>query len=84
MYCVTNNNKTIEVGLCFRRSQGGLIQIYMPKGIGDYNYNMGVVDIVDMRRLHCNSNIMGLHWWWFKFFIYLPLELLMTWYFTTS
>ena len=32
---------------------------------------MGGVDLADMRRLNCNSTIMGLHRWWLKLFFYL-------------
>ena len=32
---------------------------------------MGGVDLADMRRLHCNSTIMGQHRWWLKLFFYL-------------
>ena len=32
---------------------------------------MGGVDVADMRRLHCNSTIMGQNRWWLKLFFYL-------------
>ena len=32
---------------------------------------MGGVNLADMRRLHCNSTILGKHRWWLKFFFYL-------------
>ena len=32
---------------------------------------MGGVDLADMRRLHCNSTIMGQNRWWLKLFFYL-------------
>jgi hypothetical protein len=32
---------------------------------------MGGVDLADMRRLHCNSTIMGQKRWWLKLFFYL-------------
>ena len=32
---------------------------------------MGGVDLADMRRLHCNSTVMGLNRWWMKIFFYL-------------
>ena len=55
------------------------------KFIGDYNDNMGLVDLADTRSLYCNSTIIGPHWWWMKlFFIYLTLEFLMPWYFKMS
>ena len=70
MYCLTNRTAANESGPSFSRSQGGLIQIYRPKVIGDYNENMGGVDLAGMRRLHCNSTVMGLHRWWLKFFLF--------------
>ena len=42
-----------------------------PKMIADYNKYMGGVDLADMRRLHCNSTIMGQNRWWLKLFFYL-------------
>ena len=36
-----------------------------------YNTYMGGVDVADMRRLHCNSTIMGQNRWWLKLFFYL-------------
>lgn len=32
---------------------------------------MGGVDLADMRRLHCNSTVMGQNRWWLKLFFYL-------------
>ena len=32
---------------------------------------MGGVDVADMRRLHCNSTVMGQNRWWLKLFFYL-------------
>ena len=60
MYCLTNITEDNESGSLYRGSQGGLIQVYKPRFIGHYNDNMGVVDLSDMRRLYCNSTIMGL------------------------
>ena len=31
---------------------------------------MGGVDLADMRRLHCNSTLMGQNRWWLKLFFY--------------
>ena len=67
MYCLKNWTATNENGSCFCRSQEDLIKISRLKFIGDYNDNMGIVDLEDMRRPHCNSYIMGLHQWWLKF-----------------
>ena len=39
--------------------------------ISEYNCYMGGVDLADMRRLHCNSTIMGQNRWWLKLFFYL-------------
>ena len=62
VYCIKNRNTTNESGLGFCRSQGGLIQMSRYKFIGDYNDNMGLVDLADTRSLYCNSTIIGPHW----------------------
>ena len=41
------------------------------KMIEEYNTYMGGVDLADMRRLHCNSTIMGQNCWCLKLFFYL-------------
>jgi hypothetical protein len=69
MSSCTNNN--FESDTCVRRSSNGLIRINRPQLITDYNTYMGGVDLADMRRLHCNSTIMGQHRWWLKLFFYL-------------
>jgi hypothetical protein len=56
---------------CKRRSANGLITLNRPTIISEYNKHMGGVDLADMRRLHCNSTIMGQHRWWLKLFFYL-------------
>jgi Transposase IS4 len=56
---------------CRRRSQGGTITIPRPISICKYNKYMGGVDLADMRRLHCNSTVMGQNRWWLKLFFYL-------------
>ena len=43
----------------------------IPRLIAEYNKYMGGVDLADMRRLHCNSTIMGQNRWWLKLFFYL-------------
>jgi hypothetical protein len=46
---------------------------------------MGGVDLVDMRRLHCNLTIMGQNQWWLKLFsICSMLELQMHWFCTMN
>ena len=71
VYALTNCEDTTKKGSCFRRSAHGRICIERPKVIEKYNANMGGVDLADMRRMHCNSTIMGLHRWWLKLFFYL-------------
>ena len=39
--------------------------------VADYNKHMGGMNLADMRRLHCNSTIMGQNRWWLKLFFYL-------------
>jgi Transposase IS4 len=71
VYCLTNDTSTVESGECKRRSQGGIITLKRPEVISKYNQYMGGVDVADMRRLHCNSTIMGQNRWWLKLFFYL-------------
>ena len=71
VYCLSNDTCNYQVDQCKRRSQGGLINIPRPISIGKYNQYMGGVDLADMRRLHCNSTIMGQNRWWLKLFFYL-------------
>ena len=68
MSSAANNYKMDE---CTRRSANGLIKLKRPIIISEYNTYMGGVDLADMRRLHCNSTIMGQHRWWLKLFFYL-------------
>ena len=75
IYCLKNCNATNESGLCFNRILGGLIQIYRPNVIGDYNDNMGGADIADTRIIYCNSQIMVLHRWGLKLFLFIYLTL---------
>lgn len=56
---------------CKRKGQGTILTLNRPSVIGNYNKFMGGVDLADMRRLHCNSTIMGQHRWWLKLFFYL-------------
>ena len=37
----------------------------------EYNENMGGVDLADMRKLHVQMNVFGLHRWWVRIFFYL-------------
>jgi len=71
VYCMTNDTSTIPTDECRRRGFGGIIRIKRPEVISKYNRYMGGVDVADMRRLHCNSTIMGLNRWWLKLFFYL-------------
>ena len=71
VYCMTSAGNTNLVDTCCRRSNEGLLNLTRPQLIADYNRYMGGVDLADMRRLHCNSTIMGQHRWWLKLFFYL-------------
>ena len=57
--------------VCKRRTKDGLVDLTRPLVIQQYNRYMGGVDLADMRRLHCNSTIMGQNRWWLKLFFYL-------------
>ena len=72
VYCLSNEvatNKNDDE--CRRRSHTGILTLKRPKMISKYNEFMGGVDIADIKRLHCNSTIMGLNRWWLKLFFYL-------------
>lgn len=71
VYALTNNGDKTKTCPFYRRTGEGSICIDRPNIISDYNEFMGGVDLADMRRLHCNSTIMGLHRWWLKLFFYL-------------
>jgi hypothetical protein len=71
VYCLSNDENNWEFDECNRRGEGGIIQIPRPISIRHYNQYMGGVDLADMRRLHCNSTIMGQNRWWLKLFFYL-------------
>ena len=71
VYCLTNDTNTMSTDHCHRRSKDGIVQLTRPKVISKYNKYMGGVDVADMRRLHCNSTIMGQNRWWLKLFFYL-------------
>ena len=71
VYCLTNDSDTKNSNHCHRRSKDGIIEIVRPSVISKYNKYMGGVDVADMRRLHCNSTIMGQNRWWLKLFLYL-------------
>jgi hypothetical protein len=71
VYGLTNECNTLDVGSCYRRSITGIIQLERPRMIEKYNRYMGGVDLADMRRLHCNSTLMGQNRWWLKLFFYL-------------
>jgi Transposase IS4 len=73
VYCLSSCHPTdpTNTGSCMRRSSEGLKLLRRPSMIGAYNQFMGGVDLADMRRLHCNSTIMGQNRWWLKIFFYL-------------
>ena len=70
VYMLTNNWATTKEGSCRRRSANGIITLNRPDVIEQYNNFMGGVDLADMRRLHCNSTLMGQNRWWLKLFFY--------------
>jgi Transposase IS4 len=72
VHCLTNDTSTIPLDECRRRGQGGIIVVKRPEVISKYNRYMGGVDVAELRRLHCNSTIMGQNRWWLKLFFYLP------------
>ena len=71
VYCLSNGWDNFTFDTCTRRSAEGPITIPRPTVVGHYNNNMGGVDLADMRRLQCNSTIMGQKRWWLKLFFYL-------------
>ena len=71
VYCLSNESDTVSFDSCTRRTKDGLVTIRRPWSISNYNKYMGGVDLADMRRLHCNSTIMGQNQWWLKLFFYL-------------
>ncbi|KAG7354301.1 transposase IS4 [Nitzschia inconspicua] len=71
VYCITNDTPTHLIDNCKRRGQGGIVTIKRPRVITEYNRHMGGVDLADMRRLHCQSTVMGQNRWWLKLFFYL-------------
>lgn len=71
VYCLSNDSNNFEFDHCNRRGEGGIMTIPRPISIAHYNQYMGGVDLADMRRLHCNSTIMGQNRWWLKLFFYL-------------
>jgi len=68
VYCLSNDSNNYEFDNCNRRGEGGIVTLPRPISIGHYNQYMGGVDLADMRRLHCNSTIMGQNRWWLKLF----------------
>jgi Transposase IS4 len=71
VYCLSNDSSNNHFDECSRRGLGGIVRIKRPVSIANYNKYMGGVDLADMRRLHCNSTIMGQKRWWLKLFFYL-------------
>jgi Transposase IS4 len=69
VFCLTNDTSTIPLDECRRRGQALLsssVQRLFQSTTG-----MGGVDVADMRRLRCNSTVMGQNRWWLKLFFYL-------------
>ena len=54
-----------------RCTKDGLVTINHPHVVQQYNEHMGGVDLADMRRLHVQTNNVGLHRWWLRMFFYL-------------
>ena len=73
LYCLTTSTSINESDLWFIKIQGDLIHISRSNVILYYNYNMGGVDIADMRRLDFNSVIVGICQWWMKLFYLLDV-----------
>jgi hypothetical protein len=71
VYCLSTDSNSFEFDECSRRGLGGIIRIPWPISLANYNKYMGGVDLADMRRLHCNSTIMGQNRWWLKLSFYL-------------
>ena len=71
VYVLSSECNNTDTDSCKRRTKDGIITISRPKVISKYNQYMGGVDLADMRRLHCQSNVMGLHRWWLRIFFYL-------------
>jgi len=71
VYCLSNDSNNHEFDECSQWGNSGIIRIPRPLSISNYNKYMGGVDLADMRRLHCNSTIMGQNRWWLKLFFYL-------------
>lgn len=71
VYCLSNDSNNHEMDECTRRGANGLLKLPRPISIANYNKYMGGVDLADMRRLHCNSTLMGQNRWWLKLFFYL-------------
>ena len=72
VYCLSNNANNFEVDQCHQRGDSGIVQLTRPvSSIAEYNIYMGGVDLADMRRLHCDSTLMGQKRWWLKLFFYL-------------
>jgi hypothetical protein len=71
VYCLSNAQNNFDADECTRRGEGGLVKIPRPASIADYNMFMGGVDVADMLRLQCKSDLMGQNRWWLKLFFYL-------------
>ena len=69
--------------MCFKITQGGVMDMKYPTVICQYIKYMGVIYLADMQKLHCYATVMWLNRWCLKlFFIYLVSELKMLYYST--
>ena len=68
VYTLMTESNTAASGECVRRTRDGLITIDRPNVVKEYKKYMGGVNLANMRRLHVQTNISGLHWWWIQLF----------------
>ena len=71
VYTITTDSETASSDTCQHRTKHGLIDIERPNVVKQYNSHMGGVDLADMRHMHVQTNIVGLHRWWLRVFFYL-------------
>ena len=61
VHALTNCTRTSEKDACCKRLAQGRILLERPKVISECNASMGGVGAADMRRLNCDSTLMGKH-----------------------